>query len=344
VVNLELIQADTIILYEHDLNPFLQKRFQDKCYQIGISRNLSVCSMVSSNTIKENISNTTNELNSQPTFYQHFASQLLKGTYSNIVINDSVAEVSIDKISDQNFYKELTSIEDKKDAYFAKRLFQEFFNSSELNSSQENNGLTQYTSDTNETTSTTNQDMSKWEDFIENDIFQSIDLYIPTSILTTPVSRYAFLLMELLEEEREELLEEERMVPEEYVTNPQQHSLSISSEDESLFSETEAFLWYEEDATDLELHAISSKYGVSHVLDRRNYHSNSEEEDFHNLDIQNSNSDTSSDDNSNPIYQTMLPPYEDLDYMAKYFSCDGFKINLRICSSWVGPIICSTRL
>jgi len=83
---------------------------------IGIGHNLSVYSLVSSNTFKENMTNAT------------INNQLAINSWKELMVNNSVTEVSFDKISDEHFYKELTSIEDGKDAYFAKRLFQEFFN------------------------------------------------------------------------------------------------------------------------------------------------------------------------------------------------------------------------
>lgn len=59
-IGLNLTSADTVIFYDCDWNPAVDRQAQDRCHRIGQNRNVTVYKLVSESTIEENILMTSN--------------------------------------------------------------------------------------------------------------------------------------------------------------------------------------------------------------------------------------------------------------------------------------------
>jgi superfamily II DNA/RNA helicase len=59
-IGINLTSADTVIFYDNDWNPAVDKQAQDRCHRIGQIRNVTVYKMVTKHTIEENILSTSN--------------------------------------------------------------------------------------------------------------------------------------------------------------------------------------------------------------------------------------------------------------------------------------------
>lgn len=59
-VGINLTSADTVIFYDNDWNPAVDKQAQDRCHRIGQNRDVTVYRLVTEFTIEENILTTSN--------------------------------------------------------------------------------------------------------------------------------------------------------------------------------------------------------------------------------------------------------------------------------------------
>lgn len=59
-IGINLTAADTVIFYDCDWNPAVDRQAQDRCHRIGQIRDVTIYKLITQHTIEENILMTSN--------------------------------------------------------------------------------------------------------------------------------------------------------------------------------------------------------------------------------------------------------------------------------------------
>lgn len=135
-LGINLTGADTVIFYDLDWNPAMDKQCQDRCHRIGQTRDVHIYRLVSEHTIEANILRKANQKRMlddvviqegefTTDYFNKMSVQDVLGDESNLMDGDAAASAAMDRVlggpnNEQEVQRVLAQAEDKEDVAAAK--------------------------------------------------------------------------------------------------------------------------------------------------------------------------------------------------------------------------------
>jgi helicase SWR1 len=135
-LGINLTGADTVIFYDLDWNPAMDKQCQDRCHRIGQTRDVHIYRLVSEHTIEANILRKANQKRMlddvviqegefTTDYFNKMSVQDVLGDESTLMDGDAAASAAMDRVlggpnNDQDVQRVLAQAEDKEDVAAAK--------------------------------------------------------------------------------------------------------------------------------------------------------------------------------------------------------------------------------
>jgi helicase SWR1 len=135
-LGINLTGADTVIFYDLDWNPAMDKQCQDRCHRIGQTRDVHIYRLVSEHTIEANILRKANQKRMlddvviqegefTTDYFNKMSVQDVLGNESTLMDGDAAASAAMDRVlggpnNEQDVQRVLAQAEDKEDVAAAK--------------------------------------------------------------------------------------------------------------------------------------------------------------------------------------------------------------------------------
>ncbi|KAN0122280.1 SNF2 family N-terminal domain containing protein [Hyaloscypha variabilis] len=135
-LGINLTGADTVIFYDLDWNPAMDKQCQDRCHRIGQTRDVHIYRLVSEHTIEANILRKANQKRMlddvviqegefTTDYFNKMSVQDVLGDESTLMDGDAAANAAMDRVlggpnNDQDVSRVLAQAEDKEDVAAAR--------------------------------------------------------------------------------------------------------------------------------------------------------------------------------------------------------------------------------
>ena len=135
-LGINLTGADTVIFYDLDWNPAMDKQCQDRCHRIGQTRDVHIYRLVSEHTIEANILRKANQKRMlddvviqegefTTDYFNKMSVQDVLGDESSLMDGDAAASAAMDRVlggpnNEQEVQRVLAQAEDKEDVAAAK--------------------------------------------------------------------------------------------------------------------------------------------------------------------------------------------------------------------------------
>jgi helicase SWR1 len=116
-IGLNLTGADTVIFYDSDWNPAIDKQAQDRCHRIGQTRDVTIYRLITEYTIEENILLKSIQKSKLDTYVMEdgqFNQSSLKGFNVREILGDALGKEFGD-VSLKQYEKTLHAVEDADD-------------------------------------------------------------------------------------------------------------------------------------------------------------------------------------------------------------------------------------